>query len=224
MWYIYKHPNFIIPKEFQDWLVWAWDWQHNWTTVTDISWNWNNWTQANVVFSRKNNAHQMSFNGSSSKIWISWHPLNIINLTVSTWVYINSTSWIYQIMWEQNYGGTPYRANRITISYWKFTYGYTDNWNTAVQSSRILTWLHHLVITRANKQCNLYIDWKLDTTWTFVDTYSDTQTFEIWDNYNWWSNTWYFNWKILSPLIYNKVLTPQQISKMYEYFRQWYYN
>jgi len=117
-------------------------------------------------------------------------------------------------MWEQT-DSSPWRNNRIYIKDWKFTYDYTDDWKPIIQSSKVLTWLHHLVVTRKDKQCNLYIDNNLDTTWTFEDAYSDTLKFEIWDNYNWWSNTWYFDWTLSIINIYNRVLSDYEIQTLY---------
>ena len=78
MWYIYPQPNFIIPQEFQDWLVWAWNGTHNWTNVIDISGNWNNGA-ANwwVVLWRKNNAWYWNSSNTNVYNWlIDYHGIS----------------------------------------------------------------------------------------------------------------------------------------------------
>jgi len=222
--YIYKHPNFVIPKEFQDWLVWAWDWQHNWTTVTDISWNWNNWTQTDVVFSRKNNAHQMSFNGSSSKVnfpnlnWFNWNPTYSF-VSFFWWVTDSSSIWWFINVWWY-WTNSQSNAFRLSWNWWLQNYWWYNDLNTS--NINVCDWKWHLVIAQ--------FDWNERSIWVDWTKYgSDNPTWhnvtQDWENTIWKTHgSEYFPWQIWLSLIYNKALTSQQISKMYEYFRQWYYN
>jgi len=49
---------------------------------------------------------------------------------------------------------------------------------------------------------------------------------ERWTVYIWWgnSNNTEWKWYVWLFLAYNKLLSPDQIVKMYEYFRQWYHD
>ena len=117
-------------------------------------------------------------------------------------------------MWEQT-DSSPYKNNRIYVRSWKIAYDYTDDWKTAIETNSTYIWLHHIVITREDKICNIYVDNKLDNSWTFEDAYNDTQKFEIWDNYNGWSNTRFFNWDIWLLRIYHRIFTKQEIKALY---------
>lgn len=234
MWYIYRQPEFYIPKEFQDWLVWAWTGKHNWTTVIDISWNWNHWT-ANwgVVLSRKNNAWMMSFDGVDDYVdvdidlipsWqtlsyfifikpynLSWwtvfsdiNPRNIIWMTTSDWPFI-------RLLWQ---------SCNIWINDWT-QWLETRTEEVFEENKTQSIW----VIITPNNYTQVYKNWTLLNNSLANDIFSSS-----WQNWskviwkNWYYNNRFFDWQIFLILIYNKALSQSQIQKMYEFFRQWYYD
>jgi len=226
--YIYKQPSFYIPKEFQDWLVAAYNGKHNWDTVIDISWNWNNWTQNWwVVFSRKNNAHQMSFDGSDDYIACNQYDISTDRTFIFFWTMTWDTSNNHIWMWCNTapYEMLEVRDGKYQIQYdlndWNWTH-YIDTWVTTA-NKMVMYWLTY----NSNlKEYLVYLDWYLAWTWTNVSYSSTNKNLWVWNGINddWTTNSEYWEWIIWLALHYNKVLTPQQISKMYEYFRQWYYN
>ena len=229
MVYIYDLPEFKIPKEFQDWLVWAWNWQQasDWSVV-DLSGNWHNWTPNWwVILWRKNNAHFMQFDGSNGtyinlNTYIDWNVYTI------WWYYKINSSDNYWVLLSQ--GTTTNSTNKFNMetNWWNkisFVVHNTD-WNG---DSVDVDWpwndwkWHFIIWTFDWSTVKLYVDWSLVWTtvfsWTPVDT-SDTLRISAYSN----NDAYNINWDVWIIFTYNKILSGNKIQKMYEYFRQWYHD
>jgi len=220
--YIYKQPEFVIPKEFQDWLVAAYNWKHNWTTIIDISWNWNHWTaNGGVTLSRKNNTWMMTFDWSDDYVtsidydisqprtilqfvnykwtWDSW--TNYVSFWTNYWNYdmIEVRDWVFKYQYNPNSWGASYIDSWITINAWKvYMFWFSYNWSVWT--------LYFNTYSVGSATINFWTENKTYAIWAAYST--DTNQFWLWD--------------IWITLFYNKVLSQKQIQKMYEYFRQWY--
>ena len=223
--YIYDLPEFKIPKEFQDWLVWAWNWQQasDWSVV-DLSGNWHNWTPNWwVVFSRKNNTHFMQFDGSDDHVSFPTWIVDLDNTFSIFSIFSSNDVTKYQgvvmFEWERD---TWLRVDSSHITA-QFYNGGTDAYlySPTIENNKIYTATY---VRDKSKWMKLYV-------WTnLVD--SNTATWNASSNQRtnaiWWKDEWdngnHFDWHIHLVLVYNKALSPTQIQKMYEYFRQWYHD
>ncbi len=227
--YIYKHPNFFIPKEFQDWLIAAYNWKHNWNKVIDISWKWNHWTtNGGLVIGRRNNTHYMKFDGSDDKITINTSFGISWEYTLFTFIKANSlkSSWDNFIVSIWEYMNTDetlhfwFRNTKIYLWYWNDDF----NTNTTIDINKTYCLIAKGDVT---KQREVLINWKSIWTntavWNINTTWALTYIWKRLDNESSWENT-KFDWYIYLLLIYNKALSQKQIQKMYDFFRQWYYD
>jgi len=245
MVYIYDLPEFKIPKEFQDWLVWAWNWQQasDWSVV-DLSGNWHNWTPNWwVILWRKNNAHFMQFDGNNDTlhsvissdfvitwdIWLIW-VFKIFNnsssdddqmMILSLWKEWENID--TNIVFECNYDYVNNKKLRLFHEYWSWN----DQWNYNIWPELEVWKTYFVGVSRDTnkKEYYYFINWY---TWTVSYDYNPESGVSEYQAAIWCSIAdpgWaYFNWQIWLAMVYNKALSPTQIQKMYEYFRQWYYD
>jgi len=227
MWYIYKHPNFVIPKEFQDWLVWAWNWQHNWDTVIDISWKWNNWTQNWwVTFIRKNNTNQMLLDWSDDYVdkWNFWSwnwNFSIVTLFYNKWwtnkfVLDNRNDNEYWQWYYYQFDSNSETTLNVKYQDWSSSENWIsiDLWDSILNTNVFLSFTH-----KEWWNDYLYKNWvSIKSVSATTRESSDSTTLSIWSRYS--LDWWYFEWNINLILLYNKTLIPEQINKMYEYYRQ----
>ena len=176
MWYIYKQHELIIPKEFQDWLIAAYDWTNNWTTVVDISWNWNHWTSNwGVILSRKNNAWMMSFDWTDDYINIKSNELNnlIWDMTFINFIKFNSYNNNITFLWKFDWTTQPF--NYLYDSVNKKLWYYSSDWQWAVYSNVIdlQIWKNYLLsYIREWTNIKFYVNWNQ----YWINTISNPQT------------------------------------------------
>lgn len=202
-------------------LVWEWLLNGN---ALDTSWNWNNGTATNVTYvwaDRWYVSNVGSFNGISSQIdtWtklVSW----LTNVTVSTWINVNSFSndgqcyiWEYNISWDR-----ALAMDTVNSSNFRFIVWDSSN-NVAVLTTTLgySTWTwYHLVFTYNNWDIKWYINWNevlSDTTTLSWALDTCTENFFIWCRKSW---TEYFDGKIWLVRVYEETLSLDKINNLYQ--------
>ena len=235
MTYVYTYPQFAIPKELQDWLILWFNWQHNWTTVVDISWNKRDavaggWT----VLARLHWANYMQFD------WVD-------DYVKTTYSVVNNVSDITVVMFMNSADITTYALWYISEWYWNPSWTKLLEIRNANNSAGKLTTVvritHDIFIDidfqitsnkwymiaisfdATNNVLNAYTNWVQVYTqsWFAAATYTNATTWlELWRLNN--TNTYAANTKLWATLFYNKVLQAKHISKMYDRFRQRYHD
>ncbi len=215
-WAFSKYTPLSLPKP-----VLHIDWTHNLNTYYDQSWNWNHWTQSWWVIVSNlglNKVMRTTSNTSSINLWTN----SII------WAWDKTISWlVYQVNWQWSVFCYDWDPNYKNIIFWL-----SNNWDNIINVGIWNWWTtQHLNIVRAKKtylnqwthiaftlqwnNTKLYINWRLEDSWT--------------SNYIGWVtplNTRMFNssntpmsatiWQKISDIkIYNQALTPQQIQALY---------
>lgn len=184
------------------------DWNNNWTTWYDSSWNSNNWTGTAIAMSRINQSNVMGFNGSSSKIDL-WdlYSYFINNVSVSIKVKI-SNSCIYATFW---YWYMWYNAstNNIYAEYW---------WWSDISVSHIKD-ITNKIVTITWTRSSTWTGWRLYIDWNFVATNNNTTNMANRDTYWLWyyraSINQFLSWNIIECKVWNEVLTDEQIQQDY---------
>jgi len=243
--YIYKHPNFFIPKEFQDWLIAAYNWKHNWNKVIDISWNkyhatikwwFNNW--------RKDNYYYWYFSWTGNWLLVENTDDRLRIIWDFTWIAIvkaetqvdNDLWCIFNCVWQWESLTTNVCyllewTKDNSLLYWHEYWSWSDQmYTTSFTLDVWKTYFITLVRDISKKKYYIYINWILKEGKQYsnnpeIDTSWNLQKLWIWADY--WAQSSDYNrykWYIYYIGIYNKALSQKQIQKMYDFFRQWYYD
>ncbi len=223
--YIYKHPNFFIPKEFQDWLIAAYNWKHNWNKVIDISWNWNHGTaNGGVVMGRRNNTHYMKFDGNDDYVQIgnipTYEQFSIYIIAKTNFNNQHRSLFCHQLssnLWADVINFYFYDDN--TLNFWYRDPDWTT-WHKIAYTPIYYKLAHYVAVKWYNWYDYIYENWQEKISSITNNILNNTDINKIWME---WDDA-RFNWIIWLVLFYNKALSPQQIQKMYDFFRQWYYD
>ncbi len=225
-----------LPLNLRDGLVFWGSWDTSGTTYYDASWTWNNGTLVNSpTLSRIGQHKRYSFLNASSQYVNLWNTLSFdTNNTFSIFAWINtSTTWTYKTILSKIEWATRYRW----YSFWIIDVEnslYIDiindfsanNWFWQKCSFNICDWKNHLVgVTYNWVNPNLassyvfYIDWKIVSSsnraaFTISWTMANSVNASIWWRPNWSFIQW-MNWSISNPMVWNKVLTPNEIQQIY---------
>lgn len=188
--------------------------------ATDVLWT-NNGTASNVSWAAGKINNAGSFNGSSAYISVPDSPnLRLTTLTISMWINISWTKSIEQIplrkdtswtrhLWgfvvqanttniqSQMYNGTQYLSNTYTLSIW--------TWTNVIMTISWSWWI-----------MNFYVNWT--KIWNSVNLWNFTApTLPLYlSRYHEFSQGWgYFNWLIDEVGIWNRALTQDEITQLY---------
>ena len=183
--------------------------------ANDSVWT-NNGTATNVTYVDSDvwyNQRCGSFNGSSSYINI-WTWFDQSTWTICAWIKSSSLTEQYIFTKWNNTAATDniffstWIANNWKL--WFYSWGWRF-WNI-----NVCNWnLHFVRLTGTNNDWKIYVDWKLDASYSFNPWF---HTWWWWTAYIWVRsvpNYPYFNWLIDEVDIYNVVLTEQEIQDLY---------
>ena len=195
----------------------------NWD-ATDSSWNWNNWTPTNIIWTWWIVwSWSASFNGSNS--YIKTSSINIVwwqpNISVVCWLYINS-SWEYHFIWQDNISTRIWQI-QTTTNNWLNAVVFTDNSNSSYSSTinNVLTTNKRYCIwfTRnSNWNIIIYVNWVPATlAWSNTLSWNINNAslgLEIWRR-DYWPQPFYLNWKLDEVIIENRLWSATEFKKHY---------
>jgi hypothetical protein len=171
-------------------------------------------------FGNVNSAYD--FNGTNNFIELvnSTQLDNMSNFSISTWYQVNNTSPQFQFLVSKDLMGDPPNGDwdfYINYNKVKFDITINANNNSGTQNSLIQpnTW-NHALITRNSSSglINIYINGILENSFTgYIGPYSNTQKMNFGRQGS--SNQHFLNGKLDDIGIWNRVLTPAEISQLY---------
>ena len=193
--------------------------------ANDDSGNGNNGTVngATLTSDRFGNANSAySFNGTNNFIELvnSAQLDNMNDFSISTWYQVNNTSPQFQFLVSKDLMGDPPNGDwdfYINYNKVKFDITINTNNNSGTQNSLIQpnTW-NHALITRNSSSglINIYINGILENSFTgYIGPYSNTQKMNFGRQGS--SNQHFLNGKLDDIGIWNRVLTPSEVSQLY---------
>lgn len=211
--YIYPF-NKTLPRNLRNWLQLWLTGSNNWTTMYDSSWNWRNWTMANVTMWRRWTYKIWSYNWSNSRI----------NVTMT-----NNFSAMSYWWWFKN-PSTQSWYKRIVATPWWTTFSAFQIFNWGVWEYRnIVSWVSDAAILYPSQYadnkwhfifwvndwttCKAYMDWKL--IWTASWANPQKNNIVVW--YDWIASPpWqFFNWEIGQIMLWNRALTWTEVQQLY---------
>lgn len=218
--YIYPNPKYTPyslpnPKLFINW-------NRDWDTFFDISWNWNDWTQSGWVTDwRIWQIKWMWFDGNNTKIDV---PDNLLDWMIFTVSVIISDKWDssdsdwkiidYRNSWKDNYFIFYHDNSDDTI---QFT---VDFWTSQqIKVWVVNEWYKHYVFTRDWDTFKVYKEWSIIWTYSVWTNSFTWASWMIWQESDDWCAR-HFNWYMSNVRIFNQALTPKQIEELY-YAEKW---
>ena len=214
--------NCTLPTNLQNGLVGYWPFCGN---ADDVSGNGNNGTVngATLTDDRFGNANSAySFDGTNDYIEIgNSYQIDAMNdFTISTWYLTNTISPQFQFLVSKDFMGDPPTGDwDLYFNYNKVKFSITLNTNNYFGLSNasipINIW-NNLVITRNSSSgiIKTYINGILDNTFSgYIGLYSNTQKMNFGRQGS--SNQHFFNGKLDEIGIWNRALTPTEITKLY---------
>lgn len=188
-------------------------WINNWSWVgspTYTAWKVNN---------------ALTLNWTSQYLTISdWASLTPTDVSISFWIKTTQTTNAVLFMKRNNNAPSTFNCYAITINNWVSWDIQLDIYDTTDRYSRSnnislndWNWHHIVIIANHLNNIDIYKDWT-QVTYTIHQTtgFSNTDTdwpFNIWA----WSPTayWWFNWQLDEVWLWNKVLSSQEITDLY---------
>jgi len=178
---------------------------------------------ATLTSDRFGNANSaFSFNGTNNFIeLVNSAQLDYMNnFSISTWYQVNNTSPQFQFLVSKDLMGDPPNGDwdfYINYNKVKFDITINTNNNSGTQNSLIQpnTW-NHALITRNSSSglINIYINGILENSFTgYIGPYSNTQKMNFGRQGS--SNQHFLNGKLDDIGIWNRVLTPNEVTQLY---------
>lgn len=205
-----------LPLWLQNWLKLWIDWSNNGSwTFYDVMRN-NNWTGVNSPTVSNLLQHKIiTLNWSNQYLTLpNWVANWYTDFTLSCQFNVSNLSqnnWLFYLIWDSGYSFFAYIDN----SNWVRVSVYNGSTNTLIDvplSYFTANKWYYFVWTRDSSwNWKVYINWVLVNTWSqHTISLSNTAWNTIWNV--WWS---YMNWSIANPMIYNRVLSAEEIYQLY---------
>jgi len=164
-WSCLKKEDLIL-KDYDDTLVWYWDMQTlSWTTLKDLSWNWNNWTWSWWII-----------------LWWTWGKL-------WNWTYFDGTNdfidlWNNEVLNVENISiSIITRLDRAWTDFPRNEY-FLTKWEAWFYTGSYLTWSYYLKVNNSN------ILWpSKDFLWFWYSSLDNEGYIVVW-----WINSDKLNW------------------------------
>ena len=183
------------------------------TTWTDLSGNGNDGTLVNGVGFDSDNGGSLTFDGVDDRVIVSNVQPNTNDFTISVWVYkFNNTSNDYIWDFGEN-GGTLASGIDIGFRYYNVTLGLGSNIYTQGTVPEINKW-YNVVISRNSGTSSMYVNGSFITS-SSGDTHNISSTTLTIGDYG-GNGQYSLDGYISNFLIYNKALTPSEITQNFD--------
>jgi len=218
-----------IKDDIRNWILKLWlNGEISGTSVLDSSWNTSNWTTFNSPTEFKLMwAKWLTYNGTNQYVSL-WTPVSIDwtqDFSISLWVNIaafNPSGGFYRAIFSRASYGSLDQWDFYTLNPSTIWFGIVNTVTTQFGIS--FTWAvinkrYHLVWTynQSTKLISFYINGWLQWTSTLTGTFN-TPAIDI----NIWKENWavpvneHFSWKQTQHMIFQRVLTWQEIQELYQ--------